>query len=156
MDQFLEYIAASRARILKKRQRLDAELAELDNAEKLYRASGAAVTKSQEQPDNPWESGLPLPSVRHRERPEGALADGTIKDRVVTLLGNTPDGLTSTQILNALRASGMPTLQRTSLSPQLSRLRHAGEVDLRNGVWVKTGKAEPEDAGTSSGSISPA
>ena len=62
---------------------------------------------------------------------------GTIKDRVLAILARNPDGLTSSQILNNLRVTGLPTLARESLSPQLSRLRNADQkIALSHGIWT--------------------
>lgn len=59
----------------------------------------------------------------------------TIKDMVRAVLAKHPDGLAATGILDAIKADFEVTMERTSLSPQLSRLRKSGDVVLEDGVW---------------------
>lgn len=44
-------------------------------------------------------------------------------------------GMTSTEVLDAIRQRWLPTLMRTSLSPPLSRLKAKGEIELDGEYW---------------------
>ena len=61
--------------------------------------------------------------------------NATIIDRVMFVLRQTPNGMTSAQILQNINETGLPNLQRESLSPQLSRLRGDNFIELENGIW---------------------
>lgn len=147
VDAFLTYIAEERTKILKQKQRLEDKLVELDTSEKHYRASGAY------RPEAPSDQKTKHFTFFAQATPEqeNALAEGrakneaTIKERVLMLL-DLIGPLTSGQILDALQKDTMPHLQRTSLSPQLSRLKADGKIDLVNGVWVRV---EPASEGVS-------
>lgn len=116
-------------------QRGNAELAECDRFERFYRqAKGASA------PPLPPAQGALLVSV---DESTGAMEIGpivpppgrTLKERIMYLLEKRPGGLVSQEILKELRAMGDPSLQRTTVSPQLSRLRQEGLVVNQNGVW---------------------
>lgn len=61
---------------------------------------------------------------------------GTLQDRILRALQFPPaTGLTSSGILELLRRNGAPNLPRTSLSPQISRLKRAGAIIKRGKLW---------------------
>lgn len=62
----------------------------------------------------------------------------TIKDMARELLAEAPDGATSGQILVAIKAKYGRDVDRTSLSPQLSRLKESGDVVLNGERWFLT------------------
>jgi hypothetical protein len=140
-DAFLQYLAEKRAKIAKQRAKLNAAEAALDQSEKHYLASGATKQRSIS-----FEEG----AVSNRsllDTTNDALTtinrgiyripkNATIKERVVAVLKKSPEGLTSGQILSMLHATGLPNLERESLSPQLTRLRKDDHlIDLADGVW---------------------
>ena len=49
-----------------------------------------------------------------------------------------PSGMNSSGILDAIRKRFGRDLERTSLSPQLSRLKEEGELILNDDVWFTT------------------
>lgn len=59
----------------------------------------------------------------------------TIGDMALKVLEEAPEGLTSNDILEALRARWLPALMRTSLSPPLSRLKHRERIRLDGDRW---------------------
>tara|TARA_B100000614_G_scaffold151374_1_gene134212 strand:- start:2710 stop:2970 length:261 start_codon:yes stop_codon:yes gene_type:complete len=72
----------------------------------------------------------------------------TIKEMVLELLAEVfPEGLTALEILERIQARWLPGLERTSLSPQLSRLKNEELIanvegkwrSLRNGEGVSSG-----------------
>lgn len=71
-----------------------------------------------------------------QEAPAAAQASGpTIKDMARAVLADQPEGLTSQEILVEIKARFEREIDRTSLSPQLSRLKDAGEVGLLGEKW---------------------
>jgi hypothetical protein len=62
----------------------------------------------------------------------------TIKEMIRRILRGRPDGLTAGEILKEIQERFAVSLERTSLSPQLSRLRDSGEVTLERGHWYST------------------
>jgi len=113
MDDFLEYVKQRKAALKK-------ELAELEAAERVYRQSGAGNGS----PMLPLQMGGPV------NRP-------TIKEGVILLLEEShPKGLTALEILDRLnRRWWRGGLQRTSLSPQITRLKKDGKVVSQHGTW---------------------
>ena len=144
MDKFLTYINERRAKLQRSLLKLQDDIAELDKAERLYRASGAVDT-SEADPDETAQAlvalGAATPSVEEQ-------MDGTIKQRVLRVLDGYPGGLTSGQILTILKTNGLPFLARESLSPQMSRLRKANEIalDEATSIWTRVRKHESQGA----------
>lgn len=76
----------------------------------------------------------------------GKIREGTIKDFIVQVLSSEPKGLVALDILSAINKRFNKNYDRTSLSPQLSRLRHEGLLDRRGIVWhMKHAPLEEED-----------
>lgn len=75
-----------------------------------------------------------------------SIKPGTIMSDVISILEDNPDGLTAQQILfviNVRRESDF--LERTSLSPQLSRLKQAGYIELDGSIWRLARPWEPKE-----------
>jgi hypothetical protein len=68
-----------------------------------------------------------------RDSPE--IRPGSIKEAVVEVLARNPNGLIALDILRHINAEREIPLERTSLSPQLSRLQRVGVISNKNGVW---------------------
>lgn len=124
MTDFLTYVKRRKAELIK-------EIHELEVAERVFKSSnrlpGQEVT-----PD--YSSGV----VRRAEpsRNEWDLKPSTIKEQVIQILTeNDLEGLTAQEILGIIRTRWTPSLERTSLSPQLSRLRKARRIYNRAGKW---------------------
>ena len=62
----------------------------------------------------------------------------TIKEMAREVLSGQPNGLNSAGILDGIRKLFNREIERTSLSPQLSRLKEDGELLLENDVWFTT------------------
>ena len=125
MDDFLNYLKQRKAALRK-------ELAELEAAERIYRHSGGGGENAT----------LPLPLTVPTLRP-------TIKDGVVKLLEEVdPMGLTALEILDRLnRRWWRGELKRTSLSPQITRLKKSGRVVSEHGTWkLPKDNAPPEQS----------
>ena len=90
-------------------------------------------------PDPPLVDDFPdLPPATDDQIAEQVqeFTDMTIGDMAVQVLTSAPpEGLTSNQILDAIRTKMMPNLQRTSLSPPLTRLKRRGVIDLVGEQW---------------------
>jgi hypothetical protein len=70
----------------------------------------------------------------------------TIKEMAREVLAGQPNGLNSSGILDAIKKMFDRDLERTSLSPQLSRLKDEGELVLHGEVWfTKQRFAEREE-----------
>ena len=131
MDDFLEYVKRRKAVIRK-------ELAGLETAEQIYKQSGAGG-------GNPM---LPLQTAV-------LIAKPTIKESVIQLLEEAyPMGLTTLEILDRVnRRWWRGELRRTSLSPQISRLKKDGMIVSEQGTWkLLKESASPEQSGEASNS----
>lgn len=143
MDTFLSHLAEKRAKLQKQLKRLENDLGDLDKAERLYRESGAAAAMAADDDEIPQQvQDLLGPPAGYYQ--VAAPTEGTIKQRVMAILDKNPGGLTSGQILNNLRISGLPNLMRESLSPQLSRLKKEQEIalDSTTSLWKRVNKHE--------------
>lgn len=69
-----------------------------------------------------------------KDKPAGK----TIKEHVLDILEENRAGLHWREILKMLRIRYSPELVRTSLSPQLSRLKYEGKIYSERGIWRLT------------------
>lgn len=125
MVDFSEFVKRRRAELLK-------ELMDLDAAERVYRASlGAMPSRTLHDP-----AAKSADSKRTTTASSRTGAPTTIKAMIkVALSEHYLEGLTAQDILREIRSRWLPNLERTSLSPQLSRLRKAETVFNRNSRW---------------------
>ena len=73
-------------------------------------------------------------------RNDAKIRRGSIKDYAVQVLSDSPNGMVAMDILAAINERFQKDYDRTSLSPQLSRLRQDGVLGLRGPVWYLKGK----------------
>lgn len=124
MADFLDYVRARKAK-------LKQELQELEAAERIYRESNSKQAVIDET-----RPGATAKQSATREARQQDFRPKTIKQQIRTVLEEIqPDGLSAQGILQAIRGRWIPGLERTSLSPQLSRLRKERVIFNRNGVW---------------------
>lgn len=64
-----------------------------------------------------------------------AIPEKTIKEAVIEVLGVAEGGLTANDILAAINAKFATDYPRTSLSPQLSRLKSEGKLTREGNLW---------------------
>lgn len=84
-----------------------------------------------------------------RASPSGKrLPKGQIKRLVLEVLGNQMEGLDALTILEMINSKASKPYLRTSLSPQLSRLKDDGYIVLEGKIW-KLKKIEPLDVDSS-------
>lgn len=84
----------------------------------------------------------------------------TIKDMIRTVLSGSPSGMAAIEILKEIESRFGVWIERTSLSPQLSRLRNSNEVALEDGRWYASQIAlsdwvKPENSASSEGRLTP-
>ena len=89
----------------------------------------------------PIEHDVPMPTTPTRRR----RVDGGIKAVVMKVLVPVfTTGMSAQDILVAMKVLCGVDIPRTSLSPQLSRLRQEGMVNLEDGIWRATEKGRNE------------
>ena len=119
-DPFLDWIKS-------RKDTLRRELSELEAAERVYLKSGLRVIK---HPTLPFGDELINGASEFGERKK------TIKEAVLdVLLTAPPYGLTANEILDRLQKIYDADLMRTSLSPQLSRLKQEGKIVSERPYW---------------------
>lgn len=136
MNDFLEYLRRRRSELRK-------ELMELDIAERVYKERKSGTKAEQ-------DLGLFSPTEAERK-------PRTIKEMVIALLEEAwPQGRTALQILDAINQRWNPTLPRTSLSPQLTRLKIDKLIRNERGVWKVVRNSEQEGSPNETGApVSP-
>jgi hypothetical protein len=125
MSDFLAYVRKRRAELQK-------ELADLETAERVFKGAAEAgdATQVSEAGRGEISPALTVRAVEWAARPK------TIKEMVLRLLTEAyPSGLTALEILEGVQKRWMPGLERTSLSPQLTRLKNDALVINRVGKW---------------------
>jgi hypothetical protein len=80
------------------------------------------------------EDALGTQSSSGKSEPPTAVM--TIKGMIREVLKSSSKGLTSTEILEGIDKNFGKKIERTSLSPQLSRMKEDGEVSLQGNFWV--------------------
>lgn len=118
-----DFITARRTELRQQIQKLSAELDELERAEAAL-GSPANV--------GPAKAG----------RANGGM---TIKDAILDVLANNPDGADAQEILAMINEGYGLSVVRTSLSPQLSRLKSEGKITLTGKVWARVPVARMQD-----------
>lgn len=126
-ETFFEFIARRRRELDDEEGMLRDRLAAIAS-EREYLRSAASISFGEKTP--PREIARAI-----RKRRKGIKA-GTIMDRVLNVLRKSPDGLPANTILFALNGETPDRpLARESLSPQLSRLKQAGYIELDGSIW---------------------
>lgn len=128
MDDFLAYIRQRCAELKR-------ELAELDTAEAVYRRSGAQTLSAQ------GTLSITAPVLVPEKLP-------TIKEMVVMVLTEAgSEGVSAVGVLDRIRERWHPDIERTTLSPQLSRLKGDGHIVNVARVWklAEYGPEQPKE-----------
>lgn len=113
--------------VRKRKDELHRELHELEAAERVYRESGFRTISHPQ---------LPFQQFTGYERRGSKRPPKTIKEAVIQVLESAPDyGLTANEILQRLQETYDSTLVRTSLSPQLSRLKGDNIIASDRPFW---------------------
>jgi hypothetical protein len=100
-------------------------------------------------------AGLETKSLAEPDKPRRKLQTGTIKEAVIAILAETGDGLNASDLLVKLNERNSSTLIRSSLSPQLSRLKQDGYILLTGRIWhLPSQKIEPPDNNLFAGELS--
>lgn len=60
----------------------------------------------------------------------------TFQDMIMLILKSTPEGATANELLEMIDGRFNKKIMRSSISPQLSRLKQKGKITLKDGVWV--------------------
>jgi hypothetical protein len=133
MTTFEEFTRARYATLQKERGDLYRQLRviqkELEEIERAARASGLQLVKE--------DTLTPQTKKPTQKR------NFTMKEASVEILGKHPNGLTATEILPELNKLIGSDYARSSLSPQLSRLKKDGVIYDINGIWTLV-KEAPE------------
>lgn len=137
-------------------QKGKAEMAECDRFEEFYRTATFKVVASSavERPQRHLD--LDLADLVTKSFPNGArdalyteiTKQMTLKQAILNVLRAHPEGLNSSEMLDALRSNGFPNLLRTSMSPQLSRLKGTALENVE-GKWVLKNKEAAAPSGDS-------
>jgi hypothetical protein len=115
MDKFLEYLRRKEAELRR-------ELEKLNYAREVYLASKVQLEVGQQT------IAFPEPQATGPKK--------TIKQLIYDVLDEAhPRGLTALEILSTIKARWMPDLLRTTLSPQLSRLKDDKLIYNDGGKW---------------------
>lgn len=153
-EQTAGFVAAWLAKIDARETELRRELAVLDAERAKLFAIAKAAGVDLSFPGQVTEAVTSV--VTRRKRPAR-----TIKEAIVSVLADKRSGMTALEILDELANRFDMRIKRTSLSPQLSRLKDDGKIDRLGMIWSliaaetneapagssPQGASEPEDKG---------
>jgi len=123
MSELRRFIHQRRNTLLQQFRQIQLELAELDRAE-------TALQEANE---------LEVDDTATANFPEGSAEDLTIQQMALfSLDARRQQGGTANQIIEYIDMDFQRSVERTSLSPQLSRLRRAGKILLHEGTYYIT------------------
>lgn len=80
----------------------------------------------------------------------GAIRKGTIKHWVLLALAESGEPLTTEKVIEAVNIIGGPDVPRNSMTPQLSRLKAEGLIELDGRLW-RLAPTRPQNDETPSG-----
>tara|TARA_R110000868_G_scaffold14669_12_gene68000 strand:+ start:4111 stop:4614 length:504 start_codon:yes stop_codon:yes gene_type:complete len=124
MKTLKEFIAARRSELLSEIAVLQAEIDQLDAAEKA--ALDVVGTVSEIKPERL------VFRTQIRERKPSL----TIKEMILNILRDNTAGLQASEIIERIGVLYGKRIPRTSMSPQLSRLKNDGELVLEDSNWI--------------------
>jgi hypothetical protein len=146
MAETLEHFVIRRRRELAAEfERLSAEMAAFEaERDKIERVAMMIGLSERNAPDS---IGVQVRSPPRR------LSEATIKGMVLNVLSAFPQGQTALEILERINATVDVPYPRTSLSPQLSRLKAEGKIHREGRVWKSgvgpdDGRGDDQDAFT--------
>lgn len=125
MQEILKPLSDKRRELVAQRDFIDAELAKIDATLEIW-SQGSLTVKALVKPK------LPAKQAK-RTRSESGL---TIKEMVINILGCHPLGLEALEIIDKIKDQFDKDVMRTSLSPQLSRLKADGILQRDNFTWT--------------------
>lgn len=132
-NKLRDFIATRRTEIMASIAALEAELRQLAVAE-------AAIQGYENDSPSQLESALQQPveadDLLPSETKSTPLTSPTIKDMIKLVLTEHPEGGESGDITAWIRDRFAVDVPRTSMSPQLSRLKAAGELRLNDRTWT--------------------
>lgn len=135
-ETFIEFIARRRAELNTEEQVLREKLLTIQSEREALRA---AEDKLKHQAGTLIPIGVPK-----ERRPPRVIRPATIMADVIDILAQRPDGMIALDILRELNNQRDQPIDRTSLSPQLSRLKKAGIVGLDGSRWYYIKKTGPD------------
>jgi hypothetical protein len=139
VESLSEFIARKLRELALQEQSLQSQLAAL-RVERSRLQSAEAAAKL----DRPLKT-----RVGGRKGPkDGVIKPNTIMAEVIDILGEHPGGMIALDILGELNKHRDPPLLRTSLSPQLSRLKKSGYVHLNGSNWTLLNRGKTEITAT--------
>lgn len=131
MTTFADFVTQRRGEIKQQMADLRAELAKLKAAEEAFMSGEAKPTIS-----------------LAADAPVGG-SKKTIKELIIDVLAETPEGADARKIIDLIAKKHHVIIQRPSLSPQLSRLKEDGLLELHGMLWkgasARLSKAEGPD-----------
>ncbi|MBU6525576.1 hypothetical protein OGR47_00900 [Methylocystis sp. MJC1] len=122
-----EFIARRREELAEEERKLRRRLSEILIEMQQLKSVASQHFESEEKIDRQL-----TPRTYGRKR---SIKPGTIMFDVMAILDGYPQGLTANEILDRINEIRTERVERTSLSPQLSRLRQDGYLELAGSVW---------------------
>jgi hypothetical protein len=132
METLREFITRRHKELDELEAPLRKQLTAISNEREELRRAALAAGPPATQAPNPVK--LEIGEARRSRR---TIPEKTIKDAVIEVLKSKGAGMTALEILAAINLKFGTDYPRTSLSPQLSRLKADGKIEREGIVWRK-------------------
>jgi hypothetical protein len=136
-----DYIAARRRELSSQIQQLKDELAALDRMESALTGQQSIFSQPPARPPSPPVNVIVIPEDA---QPKRQRFQTSIKEMVLHILGKQFEAIPALMILDEIEEVYKVKVDRTSLSPQLSRLKEGDYVIQSHGGWEITQKGLDE------------
>lgn len=145
MANLHEFIAARRAELKLSLSSLDERRAEI--VAELDELEAAEAAARQVSTPLPSEDLTAAASIGERANNAPPIRRGSIKEKVMSVLSACPEGADANKILELIEIKFGEIIPRSSLSPQLSRLKGEGRLLLNGSAWSLRSDKETPGAG---------
>lgn len=133
-SETIKYLRERHDWLASERVKLRSRLAEVDS--ELNRLNVAISTLSQRSLPITGLASSAASVAYHRRKASPDIQDLTFKQLIVKALSERfQNGATANQLLDYFKSAWGREIMRTSLSPQLSRLKQDGKINQRGKVW---------------------
>jgi hypothetical protein len=129
-SQLQDFLSTHYAELASQEAKISAQLeavrGEMERVRKAAEAAGVEL----------HERSQTNPNLRYESRTASIKVPETMKEAALAILDNEAMGLSATEILTRMNKRLRTEYVRSSLSPQLSRLKQDGKIDVFNKRWI--------------------
>ena len=138
MGQEKQRISERLERLDAEREKLNAQLNELEIAERVLSRFGKKAVRTEKQEKVRPEKTAPAVGRKRKARGNQPMAGVSLSDATLKAVQSHDEGATAGQVLNYLSRKFGMAVRPNHLGMALQRHRRAGQLDNRNQLWYPT------------------